>query len=39
LRENTDQLVAVLKREQCKRIFTDKARGASRKRPELEKCL
>ena len=32
------QLTA-LKRERCKRIFTNKARGAGRKRPELEKCL
>jgi len=30
---------AVLKRERCKRIFTDKASGPTRKCPELEKCL
>jgi DNA invertase Pin-like site-specific DNA recombinase len=31
--------LAVLKREGCEKIFTDKASGASRKRPELDKCL
>jgi DNA invertase Pin-like site-specific DNA recombinase len=31
--------LAALKKERCKRIFTDKARGVSRKRPELAKCL
>ena len=32
----TDQNPAL---QGCKRIFTDKASGASRKRPELDKCL
>jgi DNA invertase Pin-like site-specific DNA recombinase len=31
--------LAALKREGCKKIFTDKASGAIRKRPELDKCL
>ena len=37
--QNPDLQLAALKREGCKRIFTDKASGAGRKRPELEKCL
>jgi len=39
----TDQNPAVqltaLKRERCRHILTDTASGASRKRPELDKCL
>lgn len=37
--QNPTLQLASLKRERCKRIFIDKASGASRKRPELEKCL
>ena len=37
--QNPALQLAALKRERCKRIFTDKTSGASRKRPELEKCL
>jgi DNA invertase Pin-like site-specific DNA recombinase len=37
--QNPALQLAALKRERCKRIFTDKASGALRKRPELEKCL
>src|SRR5713226_9540523 len=40
---STDQNPAVqltaLKRERWRRLFTDTASGASRKRPELDKCL
>ena len=36
--KNTTQITA-LKRERCKRLFVDKASGASRKRPALDKCL
>jgi DNA invertase Pin-like site-specific DNA recombinase len=31
--------LAALKKERCRRIFIDKASGALRKRPELDKCL
>jgi hypothetical protein len=31
--------LAALKREGCEKIFTDKASGANRARPELDKCL
>src|ERR671930_1972224 len=31
--------IAALKRTGCKRIFTDTASGASRQRPQLDKCL
>ena len=31
--------LAALRREQCEKIFTDKASGANRVRPELDKCL
>ena len=38
--QNPALQLAALKQEGCKkRIFTDKASGASRKRPELDKCL
>ena len=37
--QNPALQLAALKRERCKRIFIDKASGALRKRPELEKCL
>lgn len=37
--QNPDLQLAALKRAGCKRIFIDKASGASRKRPELDKCL
>jgi DNA invertase Pin-like site-specific DNA recombinase len=37
--QNPALQLAALKREGCKKIFTDKASGASHKRPELDKCL
>jgi DNA invertase Pin-like site-specific DNA recombinase len=37
--QNPALQLAALKKERCGRIFTDKASGALRKRPELEKCL
>jgi DNA invertase Pin-like site-specific DNA recombinase len=37
--QNPGMQIAALKRAGCKRIFTDTASGASRKRPELDKCL
>jgi len=37
--QNPDLQLAALKRAGCKRIFTDKARGAHVKRPQLAKCL
>src|SRR5215210_7078134 len=37
--QNPALQLAALKRDRCKRIFTDKASGVSRKRPELDKCL
>ncbi len=37
--QNPELQLTALKRERCGRIFTDKASGASRKRPQLEKCL
>lgn len=37
--QNPALQLAALKKERCKNIFTDKARGASRKRPELDNCL
>src|SRR2546428_14182540 len=37
--QNPALQLTALKRERCRRIFTDKASGASRKRPELDKCL
>jgi DNA invertase Pin-like site-specific DNA recombinase len=37
--QNPALQLAALKRERCKRIFTDKASGTLRKRPELDKCL
>jgi DNA invertase Pin-like site-specific DNA recombinase len=37
--QNPGMQIAALKRAGCKRIFTDTASGASRKRPQLDKCL
>jgi DNA invertase Pin-like site-specific DNA recombinase len=37
--QNPALQLAALKHERCTRIFTDKASGISRKRPELNKCL
>jgi len=37
--QNPALQIAALKRAGCKRIFTDTASGASRTRPELDKCL
>jgi DNA invertase Pin-like site-specific DNA recombinase len=37
--QNPNLQIAALKRTGCKRIFTDTASGASRKRPQLDKCL
>src|SRR6266702_241236 len=37
--QNPDLQLAALKRAWCRRIFTDKATGATVKRPELAKCL
>jgi DNA invertase Pin-like site-specific DNA recombinase len=37
--QNPALQIAALKWAGCKRIFTDTASGASRKRPQLDKCL
>lgn len=37
--QNPDLQLAALKRAGCKRIFTDKASGATAKRLQLKKCL
>jgi DNA invertase Pin-like site-specific DNA recombinase len=37
--QNPALQLAALKREKCEKIFTDKASGANRARPELDKCL
>src|SRR5947199_10467822 len=37
--QNPALQIAALKRAGCKRIFTDTASCASRKRPQLDKCL
>jgi DNA invertase Pin-like site-specific DNA recombinase len=37
--QNPALQLAALKREKCGKIFIDKASGASRARPELDKCL
>jgi DNA invertase Pin-like site-specific DNA recombinase len=37
--QNPALQLAALKKERCGRIFIDKASGALRRRPELEKCL
>ena len=37
--QNLALQLAVLKREGCDQIFTDKASGALRQRPALDKCL
>ncbi len=37
--QNPALQIAALKRAECRRIFTDTASGALRKRPELDKCL
>ena len=37
--QNPALQITALKRAGCERIFTDKASGASRKRPALDKCL
>lgn len=37
--QNPALQLAALKKERCGRIFIDKASGASRKRPELDKCF
>src|SRR5437763_11511643 len=37
--QNPALQIAALKRAGCKRTFTDTASGASRKRPQLDKCL
>lgn len=37
--QNPALQITALKREGCKRIFTDKISGTIRKRPELERCL
>src|SRR2546426_6619407 len=37
--QNPELQITALKRERCKRLFIDKASGASRKRPALDKCL
>jgi DNA invertase Pin-like site-specific DNA recombinase len=37
--QNPGMQIAALKRAGCKRIFTDTASGASRKRSELDRCL
>jgi DNA invertase Pin-like site-specific DNA recombinase len=37
--QNPALQIAALKRAGCKRIFTDTASGASRKRPQLDRRL
>jgi len=37
--QNPALQLAALKKDRCGRIFIDKASGAHRRRPELEKCL
>jgi len=37
--QNPALQLAALKKEGCKKIFTDKLSGVLRKRPELDKCL
>ena len=37
--QNPALQLSALKREGCEKTFTDKASGALRKRPELDKCL
>jgi DNA invertase Pin-like site-specific DNA recombinase len=37
--QNPALQLAALKRDKCEKIFTDKASGTSRQRPELDKCF